>query len=61
MKAGEETEWLTLVEDTLPWDTTVSVVFTETHRKEQSTENTQGRERRHGLVPRWEGMCWSAA
>jgi hypothetical protein len=40
MKAGKETEGLTLVEDTLPWDTTVSVVFTETHREEQSTENT---------------------
>lgn len=56
-----ESEGLTLVKDTLPWDTVVSVVFTERQRKEQSTENTQSRERRHGVVPRWEGVCGSTA
>lgn len=56
-----ESEGLTLVKDTLPWDTVVSVVFTERQRKEQSTENTESRERRHGVVPRWEGVCGSTA
>lgn len=48
-----ENFWLTLVGDSLSWNTMVSIECTEWKTEQQSTENAQGPEKRHGSDSRF--------